>query len=113
MLGAIAAFFDRFAGSGLMGTLSFSMGPETKQHWCRAGLRRRGCLLCLCSLQPIQQVLRVPGNWPGLGNMRVQAGFGKFRGVELSNIVVKAEGSPLLTYTNGRCVGCSMMHIYV
>ncbi|CAK9075151.1 unnamed protein product [Durusdinium trenchii] len=28
LLGAIAAFFDRFAGSGLMGTLSFSMGPD-------------------------------------------------------------------------------------
>lgn len=28
LLGAMAAFFDRFAGSGLMGTLCFSMGPE-------------------------------------------------------------------------------------
>ena len=27
LLSAIAAFFDRFAGSGLMGTLCFSMGP--------------------------------------------------------------------------------------
>ena len=27
LLGAIAAFFDRFAGSNLMGTLCFSMGP--------------------------------------------------------------------------------------
>jgi len=28
LLGAIAAFFDRFAGSNLMGTLCFSMGPD-------------------------------------------------------------------------------------
>ena len=28
LLTAMAAFFDRFAGSGLMGTLCFSMGPE-------------------------------------------------------------------------------------
>ena len=31
LLSAIAAFFDRFAGSGLMGTLCFSMGPAPWQ----------------------------------------------------------------------------------
>lgn len=30
LLGAIAAFFDRFAGSNLMGTLCFSMGPVSR-----------------------------------------------------------------------------------
>lgn len=40
LLSAIAAFFDRFAGSGLMGTLCFSMGPDGVSsvfHPCEEG----------------------------------------------------------------------------
>lgn len=42
LLSAIAAFFDRFAGSGLMGTLCFSMGPAARLGFSDDSCQQKG-----------------------------------------------------------------------